>query len=356
MNFFRFQSPWWLLLIIPLVLVWYLRNRRNNSCVFVYSNVEALARMPVPIMTRVRKIVPWLFYFGLLLAIVALARPQWGQKDFRVRTEGIAIAVCLDRSGSMQAMDFFLDRKRVDRLTVVKQVFRDFILGNRKLSGRPDDLVSLIAFGGFVDAWCPLTLDHETLAQMLESIQCPTPLIDAQGNFIESKILEEESATAIGDSLMCAIERLEGSKAKSKVVLLLSDGVQNTGVVTAEEAAKIAAKSGIRVYTIGIGTSQPVPFPVYTRNGEKVYRPQILELDEQALRGIADETGGKYYHVSDTEALRAVCSEIDSLEKTTYEDRVFTRYNELYRLFLIPGLACIMLGLVLVQTRFRMLP
>lgn len=356
MNFFQFQNPWWLLMMIPPLVIIYLRSRRRNSLVFVYSNVESLQRMPTPWTTRMRKIVPWLFYLGLFLAIVALARPRMGQKDYRVRTEGIAIAVCLDRSGSMQAMDFFVDRKRVDRLEVVKKVFRDFILGGHGLPGRPDDLVALVAFGGYVDAWCPLTLDHDTLAQMLEAIQCPQPLFDEQGNPLRSRILEEESATAIGDALLCAVDRLEGSKSKSKVVVLLSDGVQNTGVVTAGEAAKLAAQAGVRVYTIGIGTNDPVPFPQYIQNGEKVYRPQILELDEQTLRAVAEETGGKYYHVDDTQGLQKVCSEIDALEKTSHEDRIFTRYKELYRWFLVPGLASIFLALILAKTRFRMLP
>ncbi|MDO5552502.1 MAG: VWA domain-containing protein [Planctomycetia bacterium] len=356
MNLLRFQNPYWLLLLIPLILVILLRNRRQYGHVFVFSNVSEFTDLPKTFCSQVRFLVPWLFYFGVALLIVALARPQKGREEYRVRRDGIAIAMCLDRSGSMQALDFKLDGKQVDRLAVVKQVFRDFVMGNRDFPGRPDDLIALIAFGGYVDSWCPLTLDHQTLTDMLAMIECPQPLYDRNGNLLGGQVMEEEAATAIGDALISSIDRLRNCKAKSRVIILLSDGAQNTGVVTAQEAAQVAKEFGIRIYTIGIGSSGPVPFPVYGPDGFAGYTKQILELDESTLREIAETADGQYFHVSDTDALRKVCARIDELERTEHEDRAFTKYNELYRWFLVPGALLIFLALALVFTRFRTVP
>lgn len=356
MNHFRFQDPYWLLLLIPLALLIVLQWKRRARSVLVFSHTALFEGIPATFAARIKPLIGWLVYIGLGLMIVALARPQRGKEGFRVRAEGIALVMCIDRSGSMQAMDFFIERKRVDRLEVVKKVFRDFVLGGKELPGRPDDMVALVAFGGYVDSFCPLTLDHDSLAQMLAMIQSPQPLFDKNGQPIRSTILEEEAATAIGDALMCSVDRLRNSKAKSKVIILLSDGVQNTGIASAEEAAKVAAKMGIRVYTIGIGTSEPVPFPVHGPKGEKGYSRQIVELDEQMLKEIAKVTNGEYFHVAETDSLRKVCAEIDTLEKTTHEDHVFTKYVELYRGFLGSGLVLLLLGTILLQTRFRSLP
>lgn len=352
----RFQNPWFLLLLLIWILIVFWKKRASIHQVFVYSNVSEFRKVPLSFAGRMKPFVYGLIYMGMILTIIALARPQKGLEDFRVRSEGIAIAMCLDRSGSMQAMDFFIDKKRVNRLAVVKKVFKDFILGNEEFRGRPDDLVSLIAFGGFVDSWCPLTLDHTTLGEMLSMIECPRPPYDKNGRPIRNEIIEQESATAVGDALLCAVDRLKDAKAKSKVIILLSDGVQNTGIITAEEAAQIAKEKGIKVYTIGIGSNEPVPFPFIGPNGEQVFRREILELDESALIHTAKETGGLYFHVNDTNALQKVCEEIDKLERTVHEDRVYTRYVELYRWFLFPGLLALCVGLVLVFTRFRQIP
>ncbi len=356
MNF-QFQNPWFLLLFVLWILVLYLYNGQKKFRVFVYSDISQFRNIPQGWVSRLKPLVNFLINLGIACLIIALARPQQGREDYRVRTEGIAISVCLDRSGSMQAMDFFIDKKRVDRLEIVKKVFRDFIVGNKDFPGRPDDLVSLVAFGGFVDTICPLTLDHETLAQMLDMIKTPKPLIDRRGNPIRSDILDQESATAIGDALMTAIDRLKTTKSKSRVIILLSDGVQNVGVATAQEAAKIASDHGIKIYTIGIGTNKPVPFPVYGPSGTiQGYSQELLQLDATTLKEVADKTSGLYFHVEDTNGLKKVCEEIDKLERTTFEDRVYTRYNELYRYFLLPGLLMLCTGLILVFTRFRRMP
>ena len=353
---FRFQNPLFLIFLAVWLLMiyrWYSRRQRQ---VFIFSSLREIGNVPCSLASRLKPFVYGLIWLGGILLILALARPQKGREEFRVRTDGISIAMCLDRSGSMQAMDFVIDRHQVNRLEVVKKVFRDFILGSKGFAGRQNDLVSLIAFGGYVDSICPLTLDHQSLAEMLTMIECPKPPMDRNGRPIDSPVLEQESATAIGDALLTAVNRLKESKSKSKVIVLLSDGVQNTGIVTAEEAAKIAKEFGIKVYTIGIGTNGPVPFPSYTQDGQVVYTREILELDEKTLRAIAKETDGKYYHVDDTDALKNVCAEIDQLEKSSIESRSFTKYNELYKYFLLPGLGFLCLGLCLVFTRFRRIP
>lgn len=353
---FRFQNPLFLILALVGVAVLYWHMRKRNRQVFVFSTLSEFSGLPGSWADLLKPFVRGLVWVGVFLLVIALARPQKGREEFRVRTDGIAIAMCLDRSGSMQAMDFVVDRRQVNRLDVVKKVFRDFILGDKKFEGRKNDLVSLIAFGGYVDSICPLTLDHQSLTEMLSMVECPKPLVDREGRPIRSSVLEQESATAIGDALLTAVNRLKESKSKSKVIVLLSDGVQNTGIVTAEEAAETAREFGIKVYTIGIGSNGPVPFPSYTPDGRVVYTREILELDEQTLRNVAQKTDGKYYHVNDTDALKNVCADIDQLEKSTIESRSFTRYNELYQYFLLPGLICLCLGLCLIFTRFRRVP
>jgi len=344
---FRFQDPWWLLMLIPLALVGYLMYRRQQRTAIVYSDVTILATLPLTMAMRLKRFVPWVLYAGMILAVVALARPQQGLEKFRVRTEGVAMEMCIDRSGSMKADDFTLDGKRVDRLTAVKSVFEDFVEGDEKagLTGRPDDLIGLIAFGGFADAKCPLTLDHKALVTLLDSVQLPKPIIDSAGRQIATRFTEEESATAIGDALVLAVDRLKDSDAKSKVIILLSDGASNTGVVAPPEAVEAAKAYGIKVYTIGIGN--PIA---------EMRLPPEYRMDEATLKMIAGETGGKYFLATNTGALEKVYAEIDELEKTKHEGRVYKEYAELYRFFLLPGLCLIALQVVLVSTRFRSLP
>lgn len=354
-NHFRFEDPLWLLAALPLVAAILWRAGGKKSAV-IFSSVETLRNVPATMRQRLLPILPALQIAGITALVIALARPQFGQEDYRVKSEGIAMALCLDRSGSMQAMDFVLDGKRVDRFAVVRNIFRSFVLGDRTFSGRPDDRIALIAFGGYVDALCPLTLDHDALAETLEMIQPAEPLIDASGRMISNDILDEETATAIGDALVSAVERLEKSDAKSRVVILLSDGKQNTGAVSADEAAKLAKHKGVRVYTIGIGSTGIAPFPVYGPDGQKAYSNQQVELDETTLRLIAKTTGGEYFNARDTDTLAKVCEKIDALEKTEHSERVFTKYRELYAGCLAAGLALLLAAALLELTALRTTP
>jgi len=293
---------------------------------------------------------------GLVLVVVALARPQAGLSEFRIQTEGIAIVMCLDRSGSMEALDFELNNERVNRLTIVKQVFRDFVVGKDALRGRPDDLIGLVTFGGFAEGKAPLTFDHGALLEVLDSVEIPQPIYDSEGNILNERFLQEERATAIGDALALAVDRLKASNAKSKVIILLSDGENTAGIVDPAMAAETAKTFGIKVYAIGIGTTGRVPFPVVDQYGRRAYVAQMVRLDETTLKMIADVTGGRYFSAQDTETLKNVYSEIDKLEKSVSEGTMYSEYRELFRWWLLPGLALIVTETVLRSTRFRSWP
>jgi Ca-activated chloride channel family protein len=287
---------------------------------------------------------------------VAIARPQAGLSQFRISTEGIAIVMCLDRSGSMEALDFKLNGERINRLAVVKQVFRDFVSGDGKLQGRPDDLIGLVTFGGFAEGRAPLTFDHGALLEVLDSVQIPQPVYNASGNVINERYLQEERATAIGDAVTLAVDRLRTSTAKSKVIILLSDGENTAGIIDPVAAAETAKTFGVKVYSIGIGTTGRVPFPVTDQFGRRAFVSQMVRLDETTLRMLADATGGRYFSAQDTEALQGVYAAIDQLEKSVSEGSVYSEYRELFHWWLLPGLALIVAEIVLRNTRFRAWP
>lgn len=352
---FRFHDPLWLVLLVPLAAIGWWSARRRTAAV-VYSSVELLKELPTTAAQHVRRWLPLLGWFSLALLIVALGRPQQGKEEFRVRTDGIAIEMCIDRSGSMNAQDFELDGAPASRLEVVKKTFRQFVDGGAGLQGRPDDLIGLIDFGGYVEVKCPLTLDHGALNQLLDTVKIAEPIVDAAGKVVNPKLLEEDQATAIGDALAMAVDRLKPSKAKSKIIILLSDGVSNAGVLPPEEAAAIAKTYGIKVYTIGIGSSNPIAVPMKGLFGQTMMMPMKVEFDERALARIAEMTGAQYFNAQDTESLKEVYAAIDQLEKTTSDGRIYTDYRDLYEYALLPGIALVLLQIVLVSTRFRTLP
>jgi Ca-activated chloride channel family protein len=264
--------------------------------------------------------------------------------------------VCIDRSGSMQALDFPVEGERVSRLDAVKHVFRQFVAGEGEFDGRPDDVIGLVAFGGFADAKCPPTLDHGMLLEMLDTVKIPEPIYDRQGRIINERLLQEEQATAIGDAIAVAVDRLRDLKAKSKVIVLLSDGENTAGVNTPQDAADAAKAFNIRIYAIGVGSNGTAPFPSVDVFGRQVLRPQQVRLDEAALKELAQKTGGRYFNAKDTETLAAVYEEIDQLEKTETEGQIYTDYREYFQMLLLPGIACVLLELALSATRFRSLP
>ncbi len=356
MSGFRLQDPLWLLMLIPVIAFGWLGIRRQRRAAVLYSSVAILKELPNTLALRVKRLIPWLKIFGLALVVIALARPQHGREEFRVRAEGISIIMCIDRSGSMLAQDFLLDEQRINRLDAVKEVFHEFVTGDGHFNGRPDDLIGLIVFGGFADAVCPQTLDHGALLEVLKSVNVAEPIRDRSGRVINAELLQEEQATAIGDAVALSVDRLKDVESKSKVIILLSDGENNAGAVDPKEAAEAAKNFGVKIYSVGVGSTGMAPFPSIDLFGRPVLRPQPVRLDETTLKMLAETTGGRYFNAQDTETLEQVYAEIDKLEKTKTESRLYTEYRELFQFWMIPGLCCVLMEVLLTTVRFRSLP
>jgi Ca-activated chloride channel family protein len=358
MEGFRFCSPLWFVLA-PLIAaaLWRVCHPRRQPTA-VFSSLASLKGLPVTFAQRLRRVLPFVYGAGLILLVGALARPQAGRSESRISTEGVAIQMVLDISGSMRAMDFELNGKRDSRVNAVKYVFQQFVAGNKSLGlvGRKDDLIGLVAFGGFADSKCPLTLDHGALQDIVAQLDVAKPIRDRRGRVINEQLLQEENSTAIGDGLTLALDRLRNVEAKSKVAILLSDGDNNAGVIDPAEAAKIAAKMGVKVHAIGIGQTGYAPVPVEDEFGEIRLIRQAFRLDEETLKGIAKETGGEYFNATDTAGLARVYAEIDKMEKSKVEEFRYTEYTELYLWPAVPGVALVLLASVLGLTRFRTVP
>jgi Ca-activated chloride channel family protein len=213
-----------------------------------------------------------------------------------------------------------------------------------------------VAFGGFADSKCPLTLDHGALVDIVQGLEIPRPIRDSQGRVINAQALQEELATAIGDGVAVGVDRLRGARAKSKVLILLTDGDNNAGVVDPKEAARIALESAIKVYTIGIGRNGTVPIPQEDEFGNRVLVPARFRIDEELLREMAQTGKGRYFHAADSEGLAEVYAEIDKLEKSEFEETKYSEYTELYTWIAGAGLALILSIGILTETRFRSLP
>lgn len=298
-----------------------------------FSSLDNLKRVKKSTSIFLRYVLLVLRCLAIALFVMALARPQSSTKASEVLTEGIDIVLCLDTSGSMQALDFKWENERQNRLQVVKKAVSDFI------KGRKNDRIGMVVFGEEAFTQCPLTLDYGVLLSFLDQV----------------KIGMAGDSTAIGSALGTCIKRLKELKSKSKVVILLTDGRNNAGRVSPETAAEIAKTFNIKTYTIGVGTEGEVPFLVDTIFGKK-YVYQRVDLDEVTLKEIANITGGKYFKATNTKALEEIYNQIDKLEKTEVEVKEYMEYEELFGWFLLPGLAFILLEIVLANTRFRKIP
>lgn len=357
MDTFRFSEPLWFVAIVPvLVLFWGQQWRWNRRAAVRYSSLDLFEDVPKTWTQRIHAVLPWFRCFGWIAIVIALARPQQGLQEYRVDTEGIAIVMCLDRSGSMLAMDFQLDGQRVNRLEVVKQVFRNFVAGDRLLTGRPNDLIGLVVFGGFAESLAPLTLDHDALIDVLETVEIAEPIRDARGAIVNQAFLAEEQSTAIGDAVTLAVDRLQDAPARSKVIILLSDGENTAGVVEPLQAAEAARQFGIKVYTIGVGTTGYAPFPAETLFGQSILVDRLVKLDEETLKMLAERTGGQYFAAQDADTLTRVYQAIDALEKSVSNGLLYTEYRELYRWWLIPAILLLVTEIVLTRTRFLTWP
>ncbi len=331
----KFHDPWLLLLLllVPAWLWWQVRRKRVGGLLF--SSVAPAANLSSwwarvgPVMLLVLRGI------ALVLLIVALARPQRGRSDARVRTEGIDIVLAVDVSGSMSALDFQINNQPADRLSVVKQVVKEFI------AARSNDRIGMVAFAGRAYVVSPLTLDHDWLERNLDRIR--VGLI--------------EDGTALGAGLGTAVNRLRDTQAKSRVVILLTDGVNNVWTVQPRDAAAAAREFGVRVYTIGVGSTGLAPMPVTDPTGRVVgYRNVPVEIDEALLQEIATMTGGQYFRATGTTSLRQIYQQIDQLEKRVIETVKYEEWTEIFPWFLLPGLGCLAVAMTLEHTRLRTLP
>lgn len=329
----QLHDPWALLLLalLPLLLR---RRRAARPPALPYPMLAAVRAVGPGRRARWRWILPALRLAALALLIVAAARPQLGRAASQVRAEGIDIMLAVDVSGSMLAEDFHLDDGRANRLDAVKAVVREF------LAKRPNDRVGLVLFAGRPYTQAPLTLDHGWLLANLD----------------RAHVGMIEDGTAVGSALATAVGRLEASEAKSKVVILLTDGVNNAGKVPPLTAAESAKALGQRVYAIGTGTRGSAPFPQVDPFGRRVYVNVPVDIDEDTLTAVAETTGGRYFRATDTESLRNIYAEIDQLETTSQEGLQYLQYDELYVWFGLAALLLLIGEAALAQTWLRVLP
>jgi Ca-activated chloride channel family protein len=277
----------------------------------------------------------WLFpIVACVLMVAGLARPQRVQSTTEVSVSGIDIMLGLDVSGSMQALDFEVGGRRVNRIQMVKSVVSKFI------EERPDDRIGIVAFAGSPYLVSPITLDHGWLEQNLERV-------DVGG---------ADDGTAIGSAIAAGVNHLRTAAGKSRVVVLLTDGVNNTGKISPLAAAEAARALGVKIYTIGVGVRGKAPIPARDEQGRMHVIMAQVDVDEETLRSVAELTGGKFYRATDTDSLRGIYEEINRLEKTAGVTRRLEHVEELYRWPLMPALALLTLWFVLRHTRYRRLP
>lgn len=329
-NNLEFASPWVLgLLVLPLAFIaWALARDKKLYPSLKLPILEGVRAHSRPIRGFVKKYLFVLRAVGMTFLVIALARPQTSFSEEEVSTEGIDVIVSLDVSSSMLAADF-----KPNRLQAAKEKALSFI------EGRPNDRMGLVVFAGESFTQCPLTIDHVVVRKMLAEVK--NGLI--------------EDGTAIGMGLATSVIRLKDSEATSKVVILLTDGVNNAGFVDPLTAVEAAIEHNVRVYTIGVGKQGLAPFPVQTMAGVQ-YRNMEVEIDEELLKQIAQQTGGKYFRAVNNEALELVYEEIDRLEKSKIEVSRFTRKTEEFHLFLLIGGFLFLLELLLRYTLVRSIP
>lgn len=322
----------WLLLALPVLAL--LRARRGPRPAVRYASVAVAQAVGRTARARAGRWLPYARLPAAALLIVALARPQISHASTKVTASGVDMMLALDVSGSMQALDLRLDGARADRLKVVKSVVTKFI------DARPNDRMGIVAFAGRPYLVSPLTLDHDWLQKNLDRVA----------------IGSVEDGTAIGSALAASVNRLRQSDAKSKVVVLLTDGINNAGSVSPALAAQAAAAVGVRVYTIAVGAEGRAPIPVVDDAGRRRIVMGQVEVDEQTLRGIAQTTGGAFYRATDTDSLQAIYARIDALEKTTRSVNHFEHRQERFAWAAIPGLALLLAEVGLGLTALRRVP
>lgn len=341
-----FAGLWLLWMILPLfaawaaawgLLPWWRKKQgKRDTAALRFSSLSLARRLPVPLTVRLRRGVEGLRVLTVVLLLLAILRPQTGRRESKQWSQGVDILLTLDTSPSMQALDLDSDlpiTKRRTRLQVVKDVVQTFV------QKREADPVGMVVFGAEAFTQCPLTLDHGIVTTLLQQVQ-PGMAGDS---------------TAIGSGLLVAVNRLKKSEAKSKVIVLLTDGSNNAGPVTPKKAAEVAKAFGIKVYTIGAGSRDKAPFIVDTVFGKQVDYMEV-DIDEPTLQEIAKTTGGAYFRADNTRALVSIYDQIDKLEKTEIQKKTYVDYDERFAGLVWAAMGLLLAEVLLLGTRFRKIP
>ncbi len=322
-------SAW---LLLPLVL-WGMLVRKRLP-VLVYSSIHHLKQIQPPLSIRFRHVVSVFRVVVLALLVLAIARPHSGREDTRVTTEGIDIMLAVDVSTSMRAEDFNINGERANRLEAARDVIRKFV------KNRKGDRIGLVVFSGRAYTQCPMTLDYGVLLKFLDRLK--TGMI--------------EDGTAIGSAISAALMRLKESRADSRMIILLTDGSHNAGSISPETAAEAARALGIKIYTVGAGTTDFAPYPFKGPFGNTIWRKIKADIDDALLDDIARTTGGKYFRATDTRSLENTYDEINRMEKTKVEVTQYMEYIETFPGFVIAAILLLLVEQGLAYTRYRILP
>lgn len=329
----RLYYPWLLLLLLLVPLLIWFRKRTEAKNRFPFSSEHALAHLPVGWTVYASRLLPYLFAAGVAMLVIALARPQKGLAEHKVETEGIDIVMIADLSTSMRALDFSTPTEKKNRLDAAKEVIEEFI------KNRDNDRIGMVGFAAMPYSVAPLTLDHGWLIQRMQ--------------MLKTGMLED--GTAIGSAIASGVNRLRDSKAESRVIVLLTDGMNNRGKISPEDAARAAETLGIKIYTIGAGSDKGwAEYPGAGFFGGNRRVP--VKIDEESLKEIADITGGQYFRATDMQKLKNIYTDIDEMEKTEIEMHDYTRYEEMFMPFAYLGIGLILLERLLTYSRIGRLP
>lgn len=325
------EKQWfWLFLLVPVMLVWYIWRINKHEAEFQFSSFNLFKGIKPSLKSRLRHSLFLMRLMAFTLLITALARPQSKSSWKDTKTEGIDIAISLDVSLSMLAKDF-----NPNRLEVAKEVILNFI------DGRPNDRIGLVLFGGEAFTQCPLTTDHKVLKNMFPQIK--------------AGMLNQ--GTAIGLGLANAVARIKDSKAKSKVIIFISDGVNNVGEIAPITAGELAKTYGVRVYCIGVGTKGKALQPVAMyAEGQYEYDYVDVDVDEKVMTEISELTDGKYFRATDEESLKAIYGEIDKMEKSIVSERNFSKKAEHFLPLAIAAFLLLVLEFIMRYTVFKTIP
>ncbi len=330
---FRFASPAFLLLLVVVFIAALIKIKRKQADYINVPTLKGMETVSGSIMVTVSKGLSLIKVMALILLILALSRPQWGDRKTSVTTQGVNIILALDLSESMRALDFKKDNKIVTRLEAVKTVVRDFI------KKRDGDRIGMVVFGSNAFTQLPLTRDYNTISFLLDRLK-----IGAAG-----------PRTAIGDAIGISLKRLEDIESKSNIIILLTDGKSNSGELTPQEASKLAVQRNVKIYTIGVGTKGEAPFLVDGIFGQR-YVYQKVDVDLDTLKQIAQETSGTFFQAQDLKSLERIYEMINNLEKTKVDVEKWIEFKEMYPGFLISGLLSLLVYLSLRNTRFLRIP